>query len=881
MNIPLFPLGLLGTIVQAIEQAIVGIMLDVWGFMLNLMGGVFEIISLYILRTPYPKSGGSGAPVLFDCTGGCGSPWSSIWTTFQSVRVMAVVLLLLSLTIVAFGNVFEGYFDIVDEDALKDIFVTFFFIMLWWPIGVSILALADSLSAFVMLVGTEGSSGSGGGITGILETVESTAEKANNEGKLGIGTVIIMIIILLLELLILIGIAIIWTIRVLLIFVLMPSMPLLLALKSFSVPALKDLQQIGNVGFSLFVTLAFITVPGAILIAFTGSVLSSLFDTVDKVGGSDVGDIDPTKDTSATMDTGSSTISQTADLQSEGVEVISSPVSSFNDVLVNSQINSDPTLLQGGGGSGPSGLTVSLLIIVGMSVPIIAGILPLLLVRYINFNPAGSRGIRKIGNVAEDKGKKAAKVGAEKGKTAASRGTTSLTRAGMADDTTQALKNEMRGGYSNLKDNMSESVEDYAKQAEERIPGTDTAREIRDINKEFDEAESDEARAIVGRTEDASDVRAVAGGVGQSKVTDLLSEQGMFKRGSIDEEDVIRGIENADDKKEAEKAARLMTGADQQDRVEELESEIDKAVTETEDGVEIDEEQVEEITEEFGVREDEELVRGVEDYMEEVEEMKQEVMKEKSEPIIDELQDNNLDEETAVAVAEAAMKTDAGENVKDNIEDDEVKNAFENEAENDVSLDELKGDKVQEEVKSEIQNDNRFDQEEKQLLSEAVDNSDQEVIVEDKKLMDAADALEQSAVRYNDVGEEIEELNGTLEDPTHYEEEKEMIQDTMEMLRERDSESFTDDDLRKLSEMAENENETLTEADLRANLDVEGTLSQMNIAASSEHSRQVNNSISAADAQQIQANIENKSAKRKRMQDELEDIDDDDYDINI
>jgi hypothetical protein len=896
MSIPFIPIGLLGTIVQAIKNAILTVILGVFGFLLDLMRSIFLVIEEFITGTPYPSADSGSAP-LFVGGSDLATPWGSIYTAFESARIMASLIILISLTIVAFQNVIESYVDV--NVSFKDVFISFFAVALWWQLGVMILAGSHGLAKLMLNIASSSGAG-GGGIIGLLNTVEELANAAKDNNSLPIGTAIVMVLLLLVELILMIGISVIWAIRVVLIYVLMPTMPIMLSFRSLQVPGLKDLQQLGDIGLSLFVTLSFITFPGAILIGLADLVLTAFYERANEATGSSVFQStggDTTSSSFSANDKGS-VISETA--KSDSINVISSPVEGFNEALASAQVNSGPILIDSGGGPGP--VTVSILIVIGMSIPVVAGVLPLLLAKQISgFNPPGQQQMEKISGKARDVGEEAARRGGSAAKSGAGRaGRAAGEVAAASGNRKEVLSQKSRGLADEATQNVKDNINEYSERASEIAPGSSVVEGYQETKEDLEDVDTQEEERVALGVEDREDMRELSENIDDDTNKDLNS-MNAFRRGP----ELREAIENADDKEEAQEAAKLMTGAEQSENidVEELEEDVDDVLMETEDGFEIDDEELDELEEDYGdeVQEMDQFVMDEEDYARKVKEIRERNINKQAENTAEQLANSaGYSEESATKITEEAAKEgdidmdpNNGDYSEENYEEAmerKVKEAlgeenYEKIKENtgksaetiarDVnSTDVVDEQQLEQDIESELSNE--FDQEAANLIGNNAVNSDGSI--DDDELAKASMSLAQTEQRLNDEGEKLSQNYEGLGDLVEFDDEEDMRKEIMKEIRNNDENTFENDELAELARKSDQEGISASELEDK---DVYDEIVKYNVGAGSEYSNELDNNVSRKDAGMVNNNISSDNQNKEQLREELDSLETDYDDLDV
>lgn len=242
---------------------------------------MIQFLQQVIVETPYPTCGASSTctgddtmPLAFGQTDE-GDPWHALYNIYTDMaQPYAFVLLMISSILITVGYIFEDYIPGINtEENQKKLFGAFLGIILWWPIGVMLLSLSNALGLLLMSLGTGSGSPDSIGLVIIWDTVSANIEYlASSEGTESVILMVLTTLVWGVELLILVILGLLWFLRAVVLYIFMPIMPIFFALWAFAVPGVKPLQNIAKKCIGAFVTLTFVTIPGALIVGFFGSI---------------------------------------------------------------------------------------------------------------------------------------------------------------------------------------------------------------------------------------------------------------------------------------------------------------------------------------------------------------------------------------------------------------------------------------------------------------------------------------------------------------------------------------------------------------------------------------------------------------------------------
>lgn len=427
-----------------------------------LIRGLLTMLNDLITQTPYPKckhaaqcDSFENAPLVF------GEPvdgtWADLWAIYtEGAQPYAYVLWIIAVITVQFSGIFEGVLGQVDsEKSKKKLFVAFLGITMWWPLGVTILAFSDALGDMLYGIAAGYGDGDPDGI-GLVAAYEHAENRMMDSGASGIAGLAVMGLLLISEAAILLILALLWMIRIFAIYVLMPLMPILIALWAFDIPGLDPLQGLAGKALNAFTSLAFITIPGAIIVGFTGTIMDIVTDETNEATGSDI----DSSGAEGSMQEGEFVVNQP--------DATADPVGSFSGAVETS--TSGEVGAMGPGDipmdASPGEFTTSILFIaMALAVPLVAGLSPIIMAKALGgkealgaagflANPAGSLA---SGAMSAAKGADKASAGVGLAKTFKSDGVSGVKEALDADDDDEKPK-FLKNRYQNRVEKASGSA---------------------------------------------------------------------------------------------------------------------------------------------------------------------------------------------------------------------------------------------------------------------------------------------------------------------------------------------------------------------------------------------------------------------------------------
>lgn len=259
------------------------------------IGGLMAFLQNILIGTPYPRQpNDSGDPTAVPAVTGepAGDLWGALYTFHnETFQPLAYFILFMVIVVIVFFDVFDGMIpddvpigqeiDQKLESAKGKLFIGFLMVTFWWYLGTLILAMSDALAN--LIVGIVGEGGEDGGTKGLehmwVRTTDVISGQEGDSGMLGFYLLVPLTILWLSEAIILLVISFLWVLRWFAIYMLMPVMPIMIALWVFEIPGVDLLQETGEEAFGWFTSLAFITLPAAIVIAISGAIVDTLLDT--------------------------------------------------------------------------------------------------------------------------------------------------------------------------------------------------------------------------------------------------------------------------------------------------------------------------------------------------------------------------------------------------------------------------------------------------------------------------------------------------------------------------------------------------------------------------------------------------------------------------
>jgi len=286
------PGGVTGAILSAIK-AITKPLVDTT---LELQIDMLKIINDAILRTPYPGRD-EGTIYLFQGPPGDGK-WAALYTVHEQVAQPYGFLLLIFSFVTALA--IKPYIKYLPsgtynrQKALKRVVYGFFLITFWWELGSIILAFADSFATLLIdnpainnLNEEAASDSCENDCQGLALTGKIVKDAVQDSFGQGYIFQILMLPLLFLYFLVLFALALLWKLRHLVIFFLMPMMPFVIGLWAFNVPGFTGVaDKAGNV-LNWFVIFAFLAVPGAFLASIGSFIAYQLMQASQSQGSDD------------------------------------------------------------------------------------------------------------------------------------------------------------------------------------------------------------------------------------------------------------------------------------------------------------------------------------------------------------------------------------------------------------------------------------------------------------------------------------------------------------------------------------------------------------------------------------------------------------------
>lgn len=274
------------------------------------VGALMGFLQNVIVGTPYPRRE-VGEPYPAVIQEPANQPWVFLYELHENVfQPYAYLLLFVTILTIVFLEVVGSAINVDSfrdniEKAKSKFFSAFLLITFWWYIGTLVLAASDALTSLLMSAVNSGGSSSPDsiGLVAIWDTASaaisgeggssSADSDSSPEGGSSISKLLMipLILVWLMEATLLLIIALLWVIRMFVIFVMMPVMPIFIALWVMHIPGFDGIQDIGQDAMKWFVSLAFITLPAAIVVAVSGRIISDVlsFGTSAITGGSGSG----------------------------------------------------------------------------------------------------------------------------------------------------------------------------------------------------------------------------------------------------------------------------------------------------------------------------------------------------------------------------------------------------------------------------------------------------------------------------------------------------------------------------------------------------------------------------------------------------------------
>jgi len=301
-------MGIVQDIVSGIAEALINIILSFIEVILlnpleSFVGDLMVLLQDIIVGTPYPHRE-LGEPYPAVTQEPADEPWVTLYDFHQDIfQPYAYLLLFLTMLTVVFVDIVGSSLSIqIDAQltkAKKKFFNAFLLITFWWYIGTLILSASDALTALLMSSVNSGSSSDAVGLEAVwteaMDELDGDATTDNTEisdisqDSSTSASQLLMIPLILLwiaEGTLLLTIATLWIVRMVILFVLMPIMPIFISLWVMHIPGFDGLQDTGKMAMKWFVSLAFVTLPAAIVIAVAGEIVGQLFEYSDELSGS-------------------------------------------------------------------------------------------------------------------------------------------------------------------------------------------------------------------------------------------------------------------------------------------------------------------------------------------------------------------------------------------------------------------------------------------------------------------------------------------------------------------------------------------------------------------------------------------------------------------
>jgi len=252
---------------------------------LELQIDLMNIINDAILRTTYPGKQ-DGTIYIFSGPEGDGL-WASLYTVHESIAQPYGFLLIIFTLIIALlikpisDELPTGSYD--SNTALRRVVFGFFLITFWWEIGSIILAFADSFASLLVNNPAMESlmeeprnsceSDTGESCQGLAITAHVVKQRVQESFAKGYIFQLLMVPIMFLYFAVLFVVAGLWKLRDIVIYFLMPMMPLIIGLWAFYVPGFTGIANKMGKLLNWFVIFAFLAIPSAFL-ANIGSYLA-------------------------------------------------------------------------------------------------------------------------------------------------------------------------------------------------------------------------------------------------------------------------------------------------------------------------------------------------------------------------------------------------------------------------------------------------------------------------------------------------------------------------------------------------------------------------------------------------------------------------------
>lgn len=263
----------------AIQEQVFAIIAEVLGVMESL-----------ILQVPVPKNE-AGETIIFSVPDS--GIFATLWDIYQGAQPIGYFLLFLAVVIILGFETFENVIPdslskrSVGNQDKKVIAIGFILVTFWWYIGVIIFGIASLITNLFL---EAGGGAEEGGLTAGFDMLETFVENA--EGPTGaekqatkLGASAVLIYLYGTNLTILLPLLALWVFRLILLYLMLPLGPVLIGLWGFRVPGFKPLKDIGTKSLKWFSLLAFMSVPGAVLIGFSGVMINSVLSLLTEDSG--------------------------------------------------------------------------------------------------------------------------------------------------------------------------------------------------------------------------------------------------------------------------------------------------------------------------------------------------------------------------------------------------------------------------------------------------------------------------------------------------------------------------------------------------------------------------------------------------------------------
>lgn len=373
------------------EDAIIGgffsiiksVLMIIYTTILNLCLGVFGFVGQLAVRTPRPEIVGNWNSLMSGPSDGI---WSVIHDTQEAFMGAGLGLIILFFFMVQTFEIWEDFSSqSLSRMSKSSLFAHGVYIAFAWPITVIILGFADGLSLAFLNMGYTGSGdpSSGNVFRPTFDFIERQAES-----EMGVGGVFILILYTLLVAIASLILSLLWVVNYFLIHILSAVVPVMFALKPIKLPGLKVLGKMGDQAWKFYLSMVFLSVPGAILAGFTKLIVEELLgDGNEFSGGLDgnVSDVNASAPTSNVIENSKGEILSV----SQDTDLLSSPHIEHGDVLYESSfIVREAGSTQLAFSLGDSYVGAVIMLLVATSIPLIAVTGPWLLAKTVSgYNP--------------------------------------------------------------------------------------------------------------------------------------------------------------------------------------------------------------------------------------------------------------------------------------------------------------------------------------------------------------------------------------------------------------------------------------------------------------------------------------------------------------